>query len=125
MPAPQTDKKPVSSADSSSPAQPWYQGVSPYQWLVLLIASAGWVFDAFEGQIFNITRNQLFTDILQVSGSDPAIKKYGDIFLAIFLVGGTVGGLLFGSLADKWGRRPTMAVTILMYSVFSGLTFFA
>ena len=49
----------------------------------------------------------------------------GDKFLAIFLVGGTVGGLLFGSLADKWGRRPTMAVTILMYSVFSGLTFFA
>src|SRR5208337_1919186 len=40
-------------------------------------------------------------------------------------VGGTVGGLLFGSLADRWGRRPMMSVTILMYSIFSGATFFA
>jgi MFS family permease len=28
-------------------------------------------------------------------------------------------------MADRWGRKPTMAVTILMYSIFSGLTFFA
>ncbi|MDB6125247.1 MAG: major facilitator superfamily 1 [Pedosphaera sp.] len=125
MPAPQTDKKLVSQADVLGPATPWYKGVAPYQWLILIIASAGWVFDAFEGQIFNITRNQLLADILHVAGNDPSIKRYGDIFLAIFLVGGTVGGLLFGSLADKWGRRPTMAITILMYSIFSGLTFFA
>lgn len=103
----------------------WYDGVTRYQWLVLAIASAGWVFDTFEGQIFNITRNQLLADILQVSGSDPAIKRYGDAFLGIFLLGGTVGGLLFGSLADRFGRRPTMIVTILMYSIFSGLTYFA
>jgi MFS family permease len=110
-------------ADPASP--PWYAGVTRYQWLVLIIASAGWLFDAFEGQIFNLTRNQLLGDILRPNGTDAAIKQYGDIFLAVFLVGGTFGGLLFGSLADRFGRRPTMAVTILMYSVFSGLTFFA
>ncbi|MBI4660619.1 MAG: MFS transporter [Verrucomicrobia bacterium] len=104
---------------------PWYSGVTRYQWLVLAIASAGWAFDTFEGQLFNITRNQLLADILGVSGADAAIKKYGDAFLGIFLIGGTTGGLLFGSLADRFGRRPTMIVTILMYSIFSGLTFFA
>jgi MFS family permease len=105
--------------------QPWYHRVSAYQWLVLIIASSGWIFDAFEGQIFNLTRNQLLIDLLGKAATDAAIKRYGDLFLAVFLVGGTVGGLLFGSLADRWGRRPTMAVTILLYSVFSGLTFFA
>ena len=30
-----------------------------YQWLVLVIASAGWVFDAFEGQLYNLTRQDL------------------------------------------------------------------
>ena len=30
----------------------WYAGITRYQWLVLLIASLGWVFDVFEGQIF-------------------------------------------------------------------------
>ncbi|MDB6022480.1 MAG: major facilitator superfamily 1 [Pedosphaera sp.] len=107
------------------PVGRWYAGVTSYQWLMLAIASAGWIFDAFEGQIFNLTRNQMLADILHVGTSAPVIKDYGDKLLAIFLIGGTVGGLLFGSLADKWGRRPTMAITILMYSVFSGLTFFA
>ena len=108
-----------------SNATHWYQGVTPYQWLILAIASAGWIFDVYEGQIFNITRNQLLASILHVGVGDPAVRQYGDIFLGIFLLGGTAGGLLFGSMADRWGRKPTMAVTILTYSLFSGLTFFA
>ncbi len=104
---------------------PWYSGVTAYEWLVLTIASIGWVFDAFEGQLFNLTRADLLADILQVGTGDPAVKQWGDIFLGVFLVGGTLGGVLFGSLADRWGRRPTMVVTILFYSIFSGLTFFA
>jgi len=112
-------------AATEEKASRWYTGVTRYQWLVLAIASAGWAFDTFEGQLFNITRNQLLADILNVGPGDPAIKRYGDAFLGIFLVGGTTGGLLFGSLADRFGRRPTMIVTILMYSIFSGLTFFA
>lgn len=104
---------------------PWYREVTAYQWLVLLIASAGWVFDTFEGQIFNITRGQMLTELLGVSPDSPEVKLWGDRFLAIFLVGGTFGGVLFGSLADRLGRKPTMAITILCYSLFSGLTYFA
>lgn len=113
----------VPAADSANAK--WYHGVSRYQWLILIIASAGWVFDVYEGQIFNLTRTQLLADILKVPPSDPAIKHYGDVFLGIFLLGGTVGGLLFGSMADRIGRKPTMALTILVYSVFAGLTYFA
>src|SRR5215510_15032121 len=111
--------------ESASKATPWYQGVSRYQWLILAIASAGWIFDVYEGQIFNITRNQLLTEILGGSGGKEGISFYGDIFLGVFLLGGTAGGILFGSMADRWGRRPTMALTILMYSLSSGLTYFA
>jgi MFS family permease len=104
---------------------PWYAGVSRYQWLVLAIASAGWIFDAFEGQIFNITRNQVLGDILRVASDNAAIQRYGDVFLGVFLAGGTAGGVFFGWLGDRFGRRPTMMLTILMYSIFSGLTYFA
>ncbi|MEE2706794.1 MAG: MFS transporter [Planctomycetota bacterium] len=103
----------------------WYHGVTRYEWLVLAIASAGWVFDVYEGQIFNITRAQMLAEIIGEKATDADIKKYGDMFLGIFLLGGTIGGLLFGTLADRLGRRPVMIVTILMYSLFSGLTFFA
>lgn len=101
---------------------PWYRGISRYQWLVLIIASAGWVFDVYESQIFNITRNDLLNELLD--GDAAQVKMVGEWFLAVFLVGGTIGGLLFGSLADRYGRGPIMIVTILMYSVFSGLTYF-
>lgn len=103
----------------------WRAQVTRYQWLVLLIASAGWVFDAFEGQIFNITRDQMLAELLGVPSGDPSILYWGDVFLGVFLVGGTLGGLLFGWLGDRWGRRPAMMLSILFYSVFSGLTYFA
>src|SRR5947207_1462364 len=115
---------PKPSGLDSAPS-PWYAGVTSYQWLILAIASAGWIFDVYEGQVFNLTRNQLLVSVLHVSGNDPLIQRFGDIFLGVFLLGGTAGGLLFGSMADKWGRKPTMAVTILTYSLFSGLTYFA
>ena len=89
-----------------------------YQWLVLIIASAGWVFDAFEGQLFNITRQDLLRELL---GPDAA-APWWDQFLAVFLPGGTLG-IIFGSVADRYGRKPAMAITILFYSVFSGLTY--
>src|SRR4051812_49792223 len=113
------------TAETSKSTSAWYRNVSAYQWLILVIASAGWIFDVYEGQIFNITRTQLLTNVLHLPANDPLIQRYGDISLAWFLLGGTAGGLLFGSLADRWGRKPTMAVTILTYLLFFGLTFFA
>ena len=114
----------MSNTPESQTTGRWYEGITRYQWLVLIIASAGWIFDVYEGQIFNITRGDMLKEILNTS-EDSDIYKYGDFFLGIFLLGGTFGGLLFGSLADRYGRRPIMVATILMYSVFSGLTFFA
>ncbi|MDA1230427.1 MAG: MFS transporter [Planctomycetota bacterium] len=103
----------------------WYHGVTRYQWLVLTIASLGWVFDAFEGQLYNITRADMLPELLRVPADDPLVKVWGERFLGIFLIGGTLGGWIFSSMADKWGRKPVMALTILFYSMFSGLTAFA
>jgi MFS family permease len=117
---------------AASPPQKWYHGVTGYQWLVLVVASLGWVFDAFEGQIYNITRGDMLPDLLRHANPDIAAdalaagtRAWGERFLGIFLIGGTIGGWLFSSLADKWGRKPVMALTILFYSVFSGCTAFA
>src|SRR5580692_11547696 len=98
----------MASDSNDDSLRPWHHGISKAQWLVLAVASAGWVFDVYEGQIFNITAKQLLADVLEVKASDPAIKLNQDRMLGIFLAGGMLGGLLFGSLADRWGRRPTM-----------------
>src|SRR4030095_3374982 len=100
----------------------WYHGVTRYQWLVLTVASLRWVFDAYEGQLYNITRADMLPEVLHVHANDPLIRIWGERFLGIFLIGGTVGGWLFSSLSDRWGRNPVLALTILCYSIFSGLT---
>jgi MFS family permease len=95
---------------------------------VLIIASAGWIFDVYEGQIYNTTRDDMLGQLITADtpeAKQKAVTLYKDVFLGVFLAGGMVGGLLFGILGDRWGRRPTMIVTILMYSIFSGLTYFA
>lgn len=41
------------------------------------------------------------------------------------LIGSAVGGLLFGWLGDRYGRRRTLIWSILIYSIATGLVFFA
>jgi len=112
----------------------WYEGVTRYQWIVLVIACLGWVFDVFEGQLFAVFKSPALRDLLHVTEiQDPQLLKaaqeavpwFGYVGFASFLLGGTVGGLLFGVLGDKIGRRQTMIWSILTYSIFSGLHFFA
>src|SRR4051794_21921764 len=100
---------PPGSTTATSPAGlKWYHGVTRYQWLVLVVASMGWIFDAFEGQLYNITRGDMLPDLLLHANPGAAAdviqgmsKAWGERFLGIFLVGGTLGGWIFSSLADK------------------------
>src|SRR4051812_30703947 len=102
---------------------PWYEGITAVQWLVLAIASAGWVFDVYEAQLFTIFKTPMLKELL--GGSSPEIDWHTQLAFALFLVGGAVGGLAFGMLGDRIGRVRVMSMTILAYSVFSALTFFA
>lgn len=93
-----------------------------YEWMVLALASAGWLFDVFEGQLFGSCMKHALP-ILTQRGLFPVDKELAvNLGLGSFLVGGAAGGLLFGMLADRWGRKRVMALTILMYSLFTGIT---
>ena len=102
---------------------PWYSGISKYQWLVLLIASLGWVFDIFEGQIFVASMRDAMPHLLGVASADnPEVAAWSNYSFASFLLGGAVGGVLFGVMSDRIGRSKTLIFTILFYSVFTSVT---
>jgi MFS family permease len=105
----------------SRPAR-WYDGVTRYQWLVLVIASLGWVFDVFEGQIFVASMNEAMPDLLGVTPGSEIIPFYQNTTLGAFLVGGALGGVVFGLVSDRIGRARTMVLTILVYSLFTCLS---
>lgn len=107
----------------------WYEGITKYQWLVLLIASLGWVFDVFEGQIFVASMTDAMPALLapeaDIEPTKSLISKWNNIALGFFLLGGAIGGVFFGALSDRIGRSKTMIYTILFYSLFTCLSAFA
>jgi MFS family permease len=105
--------------------RPWYAGVTRYQWLVLLIASLGWIFDIFEGQIFVASMEEAMKALTPTDTPKGTRDAYAAWSMAVFLLGGAVGGVFFGKLSDRIGRTTTMIITILVYSLFTCVTAFA
>ncbi len=107
----------------------WYQGLDRYCWVVLFLAALGWLFDTMDQNIFNLVRKQSLEELLHAHYSAEelpgAVKEIGGYVTAIFLVGWSVGGFIFGLLGDKLGRVRTMVLTIITYAFFTGLSGFA
>jgi MFS family permease len=95
--------------------------MSRYHWFVLLVAALGWLFDCLDQQLFNIARVPAMKDLLG-TGDMRVITEYGGYATSIFLAGWASGGLLFGVLGDRIGRAKTMMITILVYSLCTGLS---
>ena len=98
----------------------WYHDITPYQWRVLYCTCLGWALDIMDGYLYAIILFPAMSDLLGTS-EPAAIGWYGGIVLAIFMIGWALGGLIFGPIADRYGRAKTMAITILVYATFTGL----
>lgn len=104
--------------------QRWYQTLNATQWKTLLASNLGWVFDGFEAYALILTVGVALRQLL-----DPTefsrIPTYAGAIIATTLVGWAVGGLGAGILADYIGRKRTMILAILTYSIMTGLSAFA
>ncbi len=95
-----------------------------YCWFVLAVASAAWLFDCLGQRIFSLGRIPALTALMPgVSAGE--VQAAGKQVTAIFLVGWGIGGMIFGSLGDRHGRARMLSITVLLYSLCTGLTFFS
>jgi MFS family permease len=109
------------SPEAERETPPRSQKATSYQWLVLTVAWLGWVFDSMDSTLYAIVLLPALNELLGSGGSTEGIEWYGGIIFSIFLVGWSLGGVLFGIVADYIGRTRTMIFTILIYSIFTGM----
>lgn len=114
----------MASSTSTSETTPWWRLLNGYHWYVFALAAFGWLFDCFDQQIFTMSRSITMRELMP-SAAFLEQTKYGTWATSIFILGWATGGLIFGKMGDKWGRAKTMAVTILVYAVCTGLSGFA
>jgi MFS family permease len=104
----------------------WWRELNRYHWFVLAVAALGWLFDTMDQQLFNLARRPAMRSLLEPSpGVEPdkeTVSEYSGFATSIFLIGWGTGGLAFGILGDLIGRAKTMMLTILLYSIFTGLS---
>ncbi len=109
----------------------WWSEMTGYHWWVLLLATLGWMFDCMDQRLFVIARQPAMTELLgyaniaagQLTVAQKAeITKFGGYATTALILGWATGGIFFGLMGDRWGRVKTMAITILVYSLFTGLS---
>jgi predicted MFS family arabinose efflux permease len=100
-----------------------FAGVTRYHWLVVVIASCGWLFDCMDQRLFILGRESALKELL---GNDPAalagINTHIGYATTSMILGWATGGIIFGMMSDKLGRVKTMVATLLVYSGFTGLS---
>ena len=91
---------------------PWYRTITADQWRVLAAAKLGWMLDAMDFMLYAMAIGQLRTYF----GFDDATAG---LLGTVTLVMSGVGGVLFGYLADRFGRTRALMGTILVFSFAS------
>jgi MFS family permease len=101
--------------------------LSPNQVRSFWAAWGGWTMDGMDSFIYSLVLVPALQDLLPRSGiaNTPAnVGFYGASLFALFMVGwGT--GMIWGPIADRFGRVRTMMFSILSFSVFTLLAAFA
>ena len=85
---------------------------TPGQRRTLLAAAMGWALDAFDAMLYSLVLALLMRDL----GMSKTLA--GSLGTLTLLASG-IGGVLFGFLADRIGRKQALMASILTYSVCS------
>lgn len=111
--------------ESAAPPAAGLLGFSRYQWMVIAAAWLGWGFDVFDALLFNFVAPNCIPTLLGLIPGSPEARAptlyWTGVMSSMLLVGWALGGVLFGMLADRFGRQRVLLTTILLYSLGTGL----
>ncbi len=80
----------------------------------LLAASLGWMLDSFDVMLYSLVLASLILDPqLHLS------KQLAGTLGSLTLIAAAIGGLVFGLIADRFGRTRALMLSVLLYAVFT------
>src|SRR5436309_5359875 len=78
----------------------------------LLAAALGWMLDAFDVMLYSLVVAFIMRDLHMT-------KQSAGLLNTLTLLASGIGGVLFGFIADRIGRRRALMLSILTYSICS------
>ena len=91
----------------------WWRAGTPAAKRAFIAASMAWGLDAFDVMLFSLTLPDVIRDL-------GLTKTQAGALGSITLLGAAVGGLIFGHIADRFGRTKAITGAVLIYSIFTG-----
>lgn len=108
-------------AETVATTQPGTTSIGNASWGALAASWLGWMFDGYESYALVLVMTVAVRQLLPRE-SLPKAPIYAGGLLAITLLGWAAGGVAAGVLADYFGRRRTLMLSILCYALFAGLS---
>ncbi len=82
--------------------------------LPVIVGALGFFVDIYDLLLFNIVRKSSFRDL---GVGEEAMKNIGEDIISWQMLGLTIGGIVWGILGDKKGRKSVLFGSILLYSL--------
>ena len=95
--------------------RPWWKDITKDQWYALGAGQAGWALDAFDVLLYVFA----LTTIMKEWGLTPAESGF---LASLTLFSSAFGGIGFGAIADRIGRKNALMATVLIFSICSGFS---
>jgi MFS family permease len=104
--------KSATPAFSKEAEMSWFSSISPAQRRTLISASLGWMLDGMDIMLYAMVLAHLMSHFGMSTGTAGLLGS-------LTLLASAAGGLLFGVIADRFGRVKALMGSILIYSVFT------
>jgi MFS family permease len=90
----------------------WWQEGTPQARKALIAAGLGWMLDAFDVMLYAL----VLADIIRELGMS---RESAGALGSLTLLASAAGGILFGVVADRYGRTRALIASVLIYSIFT------
>jgi MFS family permease len=89
-----------------------FSNVTVAQRRTLIAAALGWMLDAFDAMLYTLVLVYIMRDL-------GMSKSTSGLLATLTLLASGIGGLIFGFIADRIGRKRALMLSILTYSICS------